>query len=120
MLARGVAGFAGQWGPFAVLAGTYIATRIVTELVTTKAAAVLMFPLAVSTAFALGVDARPFVMATTFAAAASFVTPTAYTTNMLVYGPGGYQFTDFIKVGLPLDLILTAMAIGIIPMVWPF
>jgi di/tricarboxylate transporter len=120
MLARGVAGLAGHWGPFTVLAGTYIATRIVTELVTTRAAAVLMFPLAVSTAVALGVDARPFVMATTFAAAASFVTPTAYTTNMLVYGPGGYRFTDFIKVGLPLDIVLTVMAIGIIPRVWPF
>ena len=116
----GAVGLAGRWGTYAVLAGTYVATRIVTELVTTRAAAVLMFPLAVSTAMALGVDARPFVMATTFAAAASFVTPTAYTTNMLVYGPGGYRFTDFIKVGLPLDVVLTVMAIGIIPRVWPF
>jgi di/tricarboxylate transporter len=66
------------------------------------------------------VDPRPFVIAVLFAAAASFVTPLGYQTNLMVYGPGGYRFSDYIKTGLPLNIVLTLLAIGLIPLFWPF
>ena len=94
------------WPPGAVLVVVYVATRALTELITNRTAAVLMFPLTISMALALGVASRPFAKAITFAAAASFLTPTGYTTNLMVYGPGGYRFMDYIRLGLPLDLVL--------------
>ena len=111
---------AGGWGPYAVLAITYIVTSILTEIMTNRAAVVLMFPIALAIAAALGVNPRTFVMATTFAAAATFVTPLGYQTNLMVYGPGGYRYTDFVRVGLPLELALTALAVFLIPLAWPF
>lgn len=76
-------------------------------------------PIAISLAEALGVDARPLVVAVMVAASASFATPIGYQTNMMVYGPGGYKFTDFIKVGLPLNLSVGLIASVLIPYIWP-
>jgi di/tricarboxylate transporter len=90
-----------------------------TELITNNAAAVLLFPICVQTARLSGADPRPFIIALTFAASASLMTPIGYQTNMMVYGPGGYRFTDFIRVGLPLHLILLVVATVLIPMIWP-
>ena len=90
-----------------------------TECVTTKGAAVIMFQMALATAAALEVSPRPFAFAVLFAAAASFVTPLGYQTNLMVYGPGGYRFTDYLRTGLPLNLIITALAIVLIPWLWP-
>jgi len=110
----------GRWGPYAVLAGVYFMTTLFTELITNNAAAALVFPFAVAIAGQIGVSPRPFVMAVAFAASASFITPLGYQTNLMVYGPGGYRFTDFVRVGLPLNLLLLSCATVLIPIAWPF
>ncbi len=110
----------GPWGPYAVLAGMALLTMLFTEVVTNTAAAALMFPLAVATAGSLGVDPRPFVMVVALIASASFLTPVGYQTNLMVYGPGGYRFTDFGRVGLPLSLLVLLAAVFLAPRVWPF
>lgn len=117
LLVDGSVGF----GPLAVLALIYIATAVLSELVTNKAAAVLMFPIAIAAATQLGPDinARTFAMAVMFAAATSLVTPLGFQTNLMVYGPGGYRYTDYIKVGLPLSVLLFIVAMIALPMVWP-
>jgi len=110
----------GAWGPYAVLAGIALLTMLFTEIVTNTAAAALMFPLGVATAVDLGVDPRPFVMVVALIASASFLTPIGYQTNLMVYGPGGYRFTDFGRVGLPLSILMLVIATLLAPMVWPF
>jgi len=119
-----VAGFfvdlAGHWGPYGVLACVYLMTSLFTEAVTNNAAAALIFPFAVAVAVQAGVNPRPFVMAVAFAASASLMTPLGYQTNLMVYGPGGYRFTDFVRVGLPLNLMLLTCATILIPLVWHF
>jgi di/tricarboxylate transporter len=110
----------GRWGPYAVLAALAVLTMLFTEVVTNTAAAALMFPLGVATALDLGVDPRPFVMVVALIASASFLTPIGYQTNLMVYGPGGYRFTDFTRVGLPLSGLLLLAATLLAPMVWPF
>ncbi|NLS96614.1 MAG: SLC13 family permease [Planctomycetaceae bacterium] len=107
-------------GPVAALAVIYLLGSIMTELVTNNAAAVLMFPFCLETARLYGVDSRPFLMALVLAASASFMTPIGYQTNMMVYGPGGYRFTDFFRIGGPLNLTLWIVAIFLIPLFWPF
>ena len=110
----------GPWGPRAVLLGVYVMTALFTEIVTTNAAAAIMFPFAVAIAQGLGVDPRPFAMTIAFAASASFVTPLGYQTNLMVYGPGGYSLRDFVRIGLPLTLLLVATATLLVPIAWPF
>ncbi len=110
----------GGFGPVAVLAGLYLFTSLCTEIITNNAAAALIFPFAVGIGVQMGVDPRPLVMAVTFAASASLMTPLGYQTNLMVYGPGGYHFTDYVRVGLPLNLILLAAATLLIPLAWPF
>jgi di/tricarboxylate transporter len=106
-------------GPVAALACVYLATSMVTEMITNNAAAVLLFPICVETARQSSADPRPFIIALTFAASASLMTPIGYQTNMMVYGPGGYRFTDFIRVGLPLHVLLLVAATSLIPLIWP-
>jgi di/tricarboxylate transporter len=118
-LADRVVGALGPWGPQAVLAAVYLMTVIFTELMSNAAAAVLMVPIAISIAQGLGVDPRPFAIAVAFAGSAAFSTPIGYQTNTLVYGPGGYRFLDYTRVGLPLNLILWAVATVLIPYWWP-
>lgn len=97
----------------------YLLTSVLTELVSNNAVAVVVTPIAIGLAEALGIDARPLVVAVMVAASASFATPIGYQTNMLVYGPGGYKFTDFMKVGIPLNLSIGILASLIIPVIWP-
>jgi len=118
IVAGGFIGFAGNQ-PYLALAATYLITWMLTELITNNAAAVLIFPIAVSAAASLGVDFMPFVMTIIFAASASFSTPIGYQTNLMVYGPGGYHFSDFLKVGLPLNLIAGTITVLLVPVVWP-
>ena len=105
--------------PILIIWMIYLLTSILTEMVSNNAVAVVVTPVAIGLAQALGVDARPLVVAVMVAASASFATPIGYQTNMMVYGPGGYKFTDFIKVGLPLNLSIGALASLLIPYFWP-
>jgi di/tricarboxylate transporter len=106
--------------PWLTLAVVYLVTMVFTELITNNAAAVLVFPIALSTSQALGVSFLPFAIAIMMAASASFSTPIGYQTNLMVYGPGGYRFTDYFKVGIPLNLLLAAVTIALVPRIWLF
>jgi len=105
------------WGTLAMI---YIGTMLVTELVTNNAAAALMFPLSLEAAAELGVNHFPFVIVIMVAASAGFATPIGYQTNLMVYGPGGYRFSDYLKIGIPLDLLCAIVAIALAPLIWPF
>jgi di/tricarboxylate transporter len=106
-------------GPFGILVGIYLLTNILTELISHIGAAALMFPIAMVTAQKMGIGAEPFVIAIAIAASASFATPVGYQTNLMVYGPGGYRFADFLKVGIPMNILIMIVAMLIIPWVWP-
>jgi di/tricarboxylate transporter len=106
--------------PFLVIWSIYLITSVLTELVSNNAVAVVVTPVAIGLADALGFDARPLVVAVMVAASASFATPVGYQTNMLVYGPGGYKFSDFTKVGLPLNLSIGILSSLLIPFIWTF
>jgi len=106
--------------PYLVLAALYLVTVIVTELITNNAAGVLMFPIAISVAEAAGVGYMPFVVAVMVAASCGFITPIGYQTNLMVYGPGGYRFMDFVRFGLPLNFICGIITLLVVPKVWPF
>jgi di/tricarboxylate transporter len=107
-------------GPVLALACIYLVGVFVSELISNNAAAVLMFPFCIELARQMGSSPRPFLIALVFSASACFATPIGYQTHMMVYGPGGYRFTDFVKVGLPLDFLLAAVATALIPLYWPF
>ena len=117
-VAHGLLAFAHN-DPFWLLVCIYGGTMLLTEVVTHNAAAVIVFPIALATTQSLGLSFTPFVMAITMAASASFATPIGYATNLMVYGPGGYRFSDFLRFGVPLNLTMWAMTVSIIPWVWP-
>lgn len=106
--------------PLAALIVVYGTTSVLTEFVTNNAAAVIVFPIAFATAEALGVNHVPFVAAVMIAASASFVTPIGYQTNLMVYGPGGYRFSDFMRLGIPMALLLWATTVLLAPIVFGF
>lgn len=106
-------------GVYAVLSAVYIMTSLLACMVTNNAAGALFFPFAVAIAANLGLNARPFVMMVAFAASASFISPLGYQTNLMVYGPGSYRLTDFVRVGLPLHIILMLCAVILVPWAWP-
>jgi len=122
--ATAIAGFLVQsteaWGPIAALAVVYFLGALITELVTNNAAAVLLFPFCIETARLLQVSPQPFVVALMLAASASFMTPIGYQTNMMVYGPGGYRLSDFLRIGGPLTVCLWIVAVVLVPIFWPF
>lgn len=105
-------------GPLAVLAGLYLITTIMTELLTNSAAAALVFPIALTVARDMDIDAMPFVIAIAVAASAGFATPFGYQTNLMVMGPGGYTFMDFVRAGLPLNVIVMIVAVLVIWLKW--
>ncbi|MEM1059621.1 MAG: SLC13 family permease [Verrucomicrobiota bacterium] len=106
--------------PYAVLSLTYLLTTILTEMMSNNATAVVMAPIAIGIALALGVDPRPFIIVVAIASSEAFVTPIGYQTNTMVYGVGGYKFSDYVRIGLPLSLILWVTASLLIPVIWPF
>ena len=123
-LAQGIADFSVNWvggfGPLAVLAAVYLITALMTELMSNNAAAVLITPIAYSTALSMDVSPTPFLVAVLFAASTSFATPVGYQTNTMVYNAGNYRFVDFMKMGIPLNLLFWGMAVYFIPRFFPF
>ncbi len=107
-------------GPVVALATVYLLTAIMTEVMSNNAAAALVVPIALSVAEALGVDAKPLLVAVAFAASTSFATPVGYQTNTMVYTAAGYRFSDFTRIGLPLNLLFWVMAVALIPRYFPF
>lgn len=106
--------------PNLVLTGIVLLSSICTHILSNNATAVLLLPIAVSTAVSLGVNPKPFIVGICFGAGACYASPIGYQTNLLVYGPGGYRFSDYIKLGLPLNILVILMASFLIPRVWPF
>ncbi len=106
-------------GPLFMLSFIYLLTSLLTEMLSNNAVAVLITPIAIGLAQHMGVDPRAFVVAVMFAASASFATPIGYQTNTFVYNAGGYRFTDFLKIGIPLNLLLWMVGTLVIPLFWP-
>ncbi|WP_258134074.1 MULTISPECIES: SLC13 family permease [unclassified Arthrobacter] len=107
-------------GPWMALAAVFFLTVLCTELLTNNAAAVLVFPIAMEIADQIGADFMPFAVAVMIAASASFITPLGYQTNLMVMGPGGYRMQDFVRIGIPMTLLTASVALGLIPLFWPF
>ena len=120
LISETVSNFSPNKQPYVLLGLIYLITMILTEVSSNTATAIIMAPIVMAVTNQMGIDARPFIFAVCFAASASFVTPVGYQTNLMVYGPGGYKFSDFIKVGLPLSIIFWLLAILFIPIIWPF
>jgi di/tricarboxylate transporter len=110
----------GGLNPVYVLSGVIILTSISTHLLSNNATAILLLPIAISASLGLGVNPKPFIIAVCFGASACFATPIGYQTNLLVYGPGGYRFSDYLKLGMPLNLLVLVIGSIFIPMIWPF
>jgi di/tricarboxylate transporter len=106
--------------PYVALAVVYGMTMVFAEVMSHNASVVLVFPIALATAAALRVSVMPFIMAVMIAASCGFATPTGYQTNLMVYGPGGYRFSDYLRFGGPLDLLLWAVTLLVAPLAWPF
>ena len=118
-IAHAFLGLAGEQ-PWLVLACTYLLTSLLTEILTNSAVAVLMFPIVVAAAQTLGVSFMPFVIAVMMGASANFATPIGYQTNLMVYGPGNYRFGDYLRIGIPLNILVGVVTVLIIPFIWPF
>ncbi len=119
MIVTGVAPWLVGLSPFFLILAVYFIGLVLTEFLSNNAVAVVYTPIAIELAQTLGFDPRPFVVAVMFAATLAFATPVGYQTNMMVYGPGGYKFSDFTKVGLPLNIIVMLVACALIPLIWP-
>ncbi|MDZ7657662.1 SLC13 family permease [Fodinibius sp.] len=119
IIGEGMVELTSAYGTRAVLAGVIIITVILTEIITNNGAVALMFPIVLSVAETQGMEVRGLVVGITLAASMSLITPIGYQTNLMVYGPGNYKFTDFFKVGFPLQIALWSVLIFLIPYVWP-
>ncbi len=120
LIAETAVALLGGFGPLVLMSLLYLLTWVLTEMVTNNAVGVLMTPIAIGLADQMGLDSRPFLVAVMFGASASFTTPIGYQTNTFVYGAGGYRYLDFVRVGLPLNLIFWLAATALIPLFWPF
>jgi di/tricarboxylate transporter len=116
---RSMVGLIGGFGPLVVVAGLYLLTAFAAQVMPTAAVAILIAPLAISTAADLGLSPYALMMTVSLSASASFMSPVAHPANVLIMGPGGYRFIDYIKVGLPLTLICLAVTLLVLPLVWP-
>ncbi|MGS0673827.1 SLC13 family permease [Shewanella sp. 125m-1] len=108
------------YGVFAAFVAVYFMTLLLTELITNNAAAALSFPVAYAISLSYGVDTRPFILAVVFGASASFISPYGYQTNLMVYNAGNYRFSDFVRLGLPLSLLYSAIVLVLVPLLFPF
>jgi di/tricarboxylate transporter len=113
-------GALGDLGPLGLLAGIYLLAALITQPMSNAAAMVLIVPIAVDTAISLDANHLTFTMATVIGAATSFLTPVGHQANVLVFGPGGYRFFDYTRVGLLLTVLLLIVSLIFIPLIWPF
>lgn len=120
LAAGSLADWLGAWGPQAVLGGLFLFTILLTGILNNQAAAVLLAPMVIKLAHDLGADPRPFLIAVTFGASLSFITPVGYQTNTMIFGPGQYRFRDFFRVGAGLNVLLWIIGTLLIPIAWPF
>lgn len=120
MMADGLVNSIGHLGPYALLAGLFVLTAVLGQLISNTATALIVIPIGVAAAKSLGVSPDPVLMSTAVAAAASFLTPIATPTNLMVMGPGGYAFGDYWKLGLPLMIWFFVVATFYVPLIWPF
>jgi di/tricarboxylate transporter len=119
-LAQKMVSSVGGWGPIAVMAGLFILASLASQVMPNPAVAVLLAPIALNTASDLGVSPFPLLMAVAVSASAAFLSPVGHSANILVMGPGGYRFSDYIKVGLPLTLVVLVVVVLVMPIFWPF
>jgi di/tricarboxylate transporter len=112
--------FFSGFSPIVILGAIILLTSICTQLLSNNATAVLLLPIAISTAIGIGVDPKPFIVGICFGASACFATPVGYQTNLMVYGPGGYSFIDYMKLGIPLNIFVVIASTLFIPLIWPF
>lgn len=120
LIAQSITAGAGHFGPWVMLSLVYLLALVLTEVASNNAVGVLLTPIAISIAGQMGVDPRPFIVAVMFAASAGFATPIGYQTHLFVYGAGGYKYMDFVRIGLPLDVLFWIAASLLIPFFWPF
>ena len=119
LLADQLVALTGNWGAIIVLGCVFVMTALLTEVISNAAATVLMVPIAIDVAFGLNVNAQPFIMATVLAASTSFLMPVGHQVNVLVFGAGGYKFTDYAQVGVGLNLLMLLLVIFVLPLIWP-
>lgn len=119
LLAGQIVSLVGGLGPLAVLAGVFVLTALLTEVISNAAATVLMVPIAIDSALGAGVDPRPFVMTAVLAASTSFLMPVGHQVNIIIFGPGGYKFSDYTRVGVWLNLIMLVLVLTVLPLIWP-
>jgi di/tricarboxylate transporter len=110
----------GDAGPYALLAGFFVMTAVLGQLISNMATALIVIPIALAAASEMGISPRPMLMSVTVAAAAALLTPVATPVNLMVMGPGGYRFSDYAKLGLPIMLWFFVMAVFYVPLFWPF
>ena len=120
LLAEYLVAFVGDAGPIALLAGLFVLTAIMGQLISNTATALIIIPIGVAAAANMGISPRPVLMSTAVAAAAAFLTPIATPTNLMVMGPGGYAFSDYWKLGLPLLIWFFVVAVVLVPLIWRF
>ena len=119
LLAKGLTHLTGMTGPYIVLAGFFLVSVIISELMSNSGTVALLGPVAISTAAQIGVNPMALLVAVTFGSSAAFAMPIGYQTSLMIYGPGGYRFKDFVRMGVALDLILAVLALWLIPRFWP-
>jgi di/tricarboxylate transporter len=119
LLANRIVEVIGGWGPLVVMVGIFLLTALLTEVISNAAATVLVVPIAIDVARSLEVNLEPFVMAVVLAASTSFLMPIGHQVNVLIFGPGGYKFLDYARVGLGLNLIILILVALFLPLIWP-
>jgi di/tricarboxylate transporter len=120
LLAEGVVNLVGAYGALAVMAGLFVLAAVASQVMPNPAVAVLLAPIAFNTANGLGVSPYPMMMAVAVSASAAFLSPVGHPANVLIMGPGGYRFSDYLKMGIPLTLVVLLVSLLVVPIIWPF